>query len=693
MGASAGTDVELRLSAVTENFKTEMKESARELRTWGKGINEVSGSMVDFTRISGSIGEVFEGVQNGNYGEMFKGIGGSVKELALGVPAMAAGFRTAIGMMQGIAPLAIQIAGAALPIAAVAAAVYMGVAAWNSYKESEQAVTNMGKELHAMLEPVAAELEATRKRVQNLTGELAVLGESPASQKLIKANAEYARASQAYFGNMNLYDEQIGRVAGAEGELLLSEIESLKFLKDKINLKREQMGASRAEIDLLEKMASAQKRLEAAQKWQERKKEFSDWGVGGQTPMTVMTSQGVDAEVHEEAQRALAEINVGALASTREALKRIDNVARAAGEEYVASLSKASSSFDDAIAGAYDLAANTFGAKLVSDVVDFANKLSNALSEAINAAKAAGSSFLSNLNLSYSPPESTAGLTAAEKARAKKEERINNGLDVMRAGIQGAQQGGIWGAFGAALAALLSKTKGFMGMLSILGEGFGKLSESTEPLMDAIGPLIIMLGKFGEIITKALMPIIKIGIIPAIMSLFYLFKYLGLAIMYIIKGLGTAWNWIVDAVDEVIGWFGGSLDKIKFNMDGLNRSIDEINDMTISSLDDQMAASEDASSSLSNLGDVADSVAESLTNIPSGYKVALAHYNAISTEGGSGSATGPYHNYNSITIQNLSVSSDDPKEMFNKIQNEAARRNLVRVGTRLAYVGSPYLGR
>jgi hypothetical protein len=59
----------------------------------------------------------------------------------------------------------------------------------------------------------------------------------------------------------------------------------------------------------------------------------------------------------------------------------------------------------------------------------------------------------------------------------------------------------------------------------------------------------------------------------------------------------------------------------------------------------------------------------------------------------SGSSAGVYGNYSSITIGNLNVVSDDPREMFKKVQNEAARRNLVRTGMRLAYVGSPYLGR
>jgi hypothetical protein len=669
MGASANTDVELRLSAVTENFKTEMRDSARELRTWDKGINEVSGSMVDFTRISGSIGEIFEGVRKGNYGEMFIGIGGSVKELAMGVPAMAAGFRTAIGMMEGIAPLAIQIAGAALPIAALAAAVYMGVEAWKSYKEAQQAVVNMGKSLDETLKPVAENLESTRKRVRDLTDELAVLGDSPASQKIIKANAEYARASQAYFGNMNLYDEQLGRVAEAEGENLSLELNSLKFLEDKIKLEREQMAASRDEVDVLEKMAKAQRNLEAAQKWREHVKTFGDWAGVGQVPMRVETNQGIDTSVHNEVQRALAELNTGATDRINASLKRIDEAAREAAEDYVSSLGHAQTAFDDVLDGAYNLAASTFGPQLVSDVVDFTSKIGDAMSGAI------------------------AGV-AGDMASA-----MGDMGKLLKNTAQGFSQGGFIGGIVGFVSTIAMSSNAFKEQTAYLNVIFTKIVGAFEPLFAAAGPVIETVGELVSILSNVF------GV--ALRGFGTVAKWTGQIIATVGYGIGTvfkllaqAWNGIVSAIQWVLRElsnipFLGSLSDWADKMDSWKADIDGIDD-ALDGMHEAMkgnnTAINDAADANNSLAQAAQSAAEQLTNIPQGYKVALTRFNAIGVSGNQSLAQGSGGAYssNSVTIQQLTVVSSDPAKMLDGIQKEAARRNLVRTGTRLASMGTPY---
>jgi hypothetical protein len=666
MGASASTDVELRLSAVTQNFKTEMRESAKELGTWGKGVNEVSRSFSDFSSISGSIGEIFEGVHKKDFAGVFRGIGSSVKELAMGVPGMAAGFRTAIGMMEGIAPLAIQIAGAALPIAALAAAVYMGVSAWRSYKEAQQSVLDMGKEFHAMLEPVAAQLESTRKRVRELTEELATLGDSPASQKLMKANAEYARASQAYFGNMNLYNDTLMRVATAEGQNLSMELQSLKFLDDKINLQREQMKASREEIDVLERMATAQRNLEAAQKWRENVKTFGDWGFTGATPMRVETGPGIDTSVHNEVQRALADINTAAMDATRASLKRIDKGARDAAEEYVASLSDGQDAFEGAIGDAYNLAASTFGPQLVSDVVDFASKIGGALGNGADALRHAAGNMLG---------------------------AMGNMGNLIRNTMQGAANGGgIIGGIIGFVGTVAMSSKAFKKQTAYFETVFTTIVNAFEPLFSAAGPLIEVVGSIASIFSVSLAPVLRmLGTVT---------KWIGQVIAAVAYGIAWTvklsaqiWNKTVEAIQSILnalgeipflGFFSEWADKMdawKVSIDGIDAAMDQMKD-----------AMEGNTEAIDKAAKAADEAAEALSNIPQGYKVALTRFNAIGVANNPSIAQGAGGAYssNSVTIHNLNVTTNDASKLLDGIQKEAARRNLVRTGTRLASMGTPY---
>ena len=271
---------------------------------------------------------------------------------------------------------------------------------------------------------------------------------------------------------------------------------------------------------------------------------------------------------------------------------------------------------------------------------------------------------------------------------------------VISSAAQGAQTGGIWGAVIAAILELVTRTKGFsdfmdvangtlqqvVGALSPLVEGiFKALSKLTAvgtsillPLFDALQPLFDGLAEaldsFAPILSlvgvlfKALAPVIKtlatvIGAIlkafgPILQVLFGVIKGVLLVILNVVKA-------IVDVIDFFVETFAKIIDKIvELVTLGANKAGgDVIRDAFgtrafSTSLGDGIKALEEASwesaqanannataaaraaGAQEDLADKSAKVAESFSNVPSGYKIALARFNAQTVGGGSSSGGG-----------------------------------------------------
>jgi hypothetical protein len=185
-------------------------------------------------------------------------------------------------------------------------------------------------------------------------------------------------------------------------------------------------------------------------------------------------------------------------------------------------------------------------------------------------------------------------------------------------------------------------------------------------------------------------------------AFFYIVKYVTLGIAYVVKGLGAAWNgivgaiaWVFDRIDDVLGWFGidtnlgGALRKLQINMDGLDRAITNLNSMTLK----QASASYEAADAAEKTADAM----EQLTNVPQGYKIELARYNAaVGDQRGwdpNAPRVGDIIPHGPITpnttIGSVTIVSDDPEQIWRDLVHVIARDSVVRTGSTVVH-GAPY---
>lgn len=261
--------------------------------------------------------------------------------------------------------------------------------------------------------------------------------------------------------------------------------------------------------------------------------------------------------------------------------------------------------------------------------------------------------------------------------------------DVASSAMQGYQAGGVWGAVIAAIAELVSGSVQFMGIVESLNAILGDLGDSLgdglamiQEVVAGIAPLFEMIGKLiGSVISflnaasgvgtilGVLEPIVEavgfvieiiitiVDVLTDIISSLSIFKmvmvvveksfnFASLTILGTMNGIMLAWGWILGVVH-------GFLKAIRADTSGIEKLAGE-NAANVKETQDKMTAiwlkmtngateagkeintpvadlgfaAGGAAESLEHLGDTADRVSEQLTNVPAGYKVALARFNA-----------------------------------------------------------------
>jgi hypothetical protein len=154
--------------------------------------------------------------------------------------------------------------------------------------------------------------------------------------------------------------------------------------------------------------------------------------------------------------------------------------------------------------------------------------------------------------------------------------RLGDLNDLMSSAAQGMEAGGPWGALAAVVADLLTRAKVFVDFVSKVGALIAKLA-------DAIG---ILIG-------------------PLLRPVFELLKLVAEAIVGFVKGLIHAFSWVA-------GLFGGHVS---------THEIDDAFKDLANATYDNIDATQGATAAVNDF-------AEALTNVPEGFKVALARFNA-----------------------------------------------------------------
>lgn len=310
--------------------------------------------------------------------------------------------------------------------------------------------------------------------------------------------------------------------------------------------------------------------------------------------------------------------------------------------------------------------------------------------------------------------------------------------EAIRAGIEGAKQGGAAGAVVAVVGSMMSQTESFKNLAANLTDQFTVMVSALDPLVKGIGMVLTPVMDMAGVILTGLKPAFEfaarilgmlspalmalsaglqgIGVIldvafkvleplmpiveVAFMGLFRVMQGVSLVVLSVAWLIGSAWNMVLDGVIRLLAWIndkvGGMDDAIakirdmKADTGGMEEAMRALTDMTYASA----YATAEASASTAMLAESAADAAESLTNVPSGYKVALARFEATQaqTMGGAAAGMSAGGGAGGIVVENLYISAQDPEELAVKLEQLAKTKAYRYTGTSLIGQAPRYSG-
>ena len=208
---------------------------------------------------------------------------------------------------------------------------------------------------------------------------------------------------------------------------------------------------------------------------------------------------------------------------------------------------------------------------------------------------------------------------------------------VMQSAAQGFSQGGPWGAVAAVAADLLSRTQAFNDTATAANGAIGELVAAFEPLAEAMKPLAGLTHNVIGIVADQLGPAFE-AIAPVFGWLFEITKYITMGWFKMIAAIGGWWNSVVGGLEKLLDALPGvdvDFGRLKINLNGINRSIEELEGTTQNSTAADIAAAaaqDDASGATSDVADEMRELRGEMSNIPTGFKIDLRRYQATQGE-------------------------------------------------------------
>lgn len=316
-------------------------------------------------------------------------------------------------------------------------------------------------------------------------------------------------------------------------------------------------------------------------------------------------------------------------------------------------------------------------------------------------------------------------------------------------GMTGAGMSAAMGGIIAVVLELLQRSEQFKGIiqalsnfLGLIADSLGKVFTALEPILGALfialEPIVSALGTFVASLTAPLTALVPafviigqlmqvlapiLGVVaqlvmavqqplmllagPVLSGLFEVLKQVGIWIMDIAIALSQAWNWVIKGIQSIINKIAGALpdflgkhirklgsglDSVILPVDDMKNSLRDLQGMSEQSARDLAQAKFDEVLSMEKLGAAAQDAAESLLNVPSGFKVQLARFNATDPGGGgmgfgTSAPAAPVvdNSRTTITINAPNATAEDvAREVVRLTEREAIRREGIRtrVGAR-----------
>jgi len=248
---------------------------------------------------------------------------------------------------------------------------------------------------------------------------------------------------------------------------------------------------------------------------------------------------------------------------------------------------------------------------------------------------------------------------------------------MLQGAMQGGQAGGPWGAIIGAIAALLTQTQAFTVVMGLMEEGVGVLVKAINPI---IKPLIVV-SKAANIILDVLMRVVGPVFEMVGKAFFEVSKFIAKIVGGFVHAVQGVWNWIVNALWTFL---------VNIGLNDLAKSVSTWQ-MTTAKMDAALAAIDAAT--WENIDSIAASTAandasaeavakfsESLTNVPQGFKVAAARFNAMSDGGGASSVAAEVERSGGMTVI-VQGSIVDVDGLMQVINSNGRKGNFRRSGT------------
>jgi hypothetical protein len=265
---------------------------------------------------------------------------------------------------------------------------------------------------------------------------------------------------------------------------------------------------------------------------------------------------------------------------------------------------------------------------------------------------------------------------------------------------------------GSTLAPVLPLLASMFNMLAPLLEALTPILVSILAPLQAIAPVFELIGMLfrglapvvsilGQILLVLIEPLTLLAG-PIMKAFFAVVRVLAIGILYVIKGVGTVWNALVGFVQSVfkalskIPLIGGAfkgmvkdLEKMKVPMNEVNGALDTLKNTSYESA----AANSAASVATWQNAEATQKATEALTNVPQGFKVALARFTSQDPLTGSPttplapspfspSPAAPVAGSGNVTVGQIVVEGvEDPEETARSVWNELKREQNRRRGT------------
>jgi len=301
--------------------------------------------------------------------------------------------------------------------------------------------------------------------------------------------------------------------------------------------------------------------------------------------------------------------------------------------------------------------------------------------------------------------------------------------NVIKSAIEGFGTGGIKGALAAVAVQLLTIAPGFqklvdginsqlVSMLGALDPLFSGLGAILIPAMQAVatvfaslapifqfignvlsgvGPIVLMVAtmmqSFGVIfqifgnVLNAIGPIVEF----AFQVLFTVMKGVAFVVLGIAYAIGSVWNGILNIIITVLE----VISKVTNKVDGAIAALEDMKVDTAGTAEamqtlagttyESAYATAQASAQTAMMADAATEATAALSNVPSGFKVALSRFEAMATEGvaqskAASNASSQRRGEGGITINIAAITAADPADLFDRLENEAKKRRYRKTG-------------